>query len=112
MKFLCLAYGDEKEWNRLSKAEQEGFLAQDEVLRRRGDTVAAVDQNPVLVRAWSGTPEVTDGPFAHLPQPFAGFGIIEAENLDEAVRLIADTPCARVGGHVEIRRITEINRRP
>jgi hypothetical protein len=50
--------------------------------------------------------------FTHLPQPFAGFGIIEAKDLDEAVQLIAQTPCARVRGHVEIRRITEINATP
>ena len=109
MKFLCMAFGDEEEWNKLSKTEQDVFLAQDEVLRRRGDTVAAVDQDAVTVRAWDGTPHVTDGPFAHSPQSFAGFGIIEAKDLDEAIQLIAQTPCARVRGAVEIRRITEIN---
>jgi hypothetical protein len=33
MKYLCLAYGDEKDWNVLTKKEQEALLAQDDVLR-------------------------------------------------------------------------------
>lgn len=36
MKFLCLAYGDEKDWNVLTRKEQDEMLAQDEVLRKRG----------------------------------------------------------------------------
>jgi hypothetical protein len=34
MKFLCLAYGDEKDWNVLTKKEQDEMLAQDEVVRK------------------------------------------------------------------------------
>jgi len=42
MKFLCLAYGDEKDWNALTKEQQEEFIAADERLRRRGALMAAV----------------------------------------------------------------------
>ena len=35
MKFLCLADGDAKDWNALSKKEQDELLEQDQVLRRR-----------------------------------------------------------------------------
>jgi hypothetical protein len=42
MKYLCLAYGDEKDWKALSKGEQDELLAQDEVLRKRGDFVAPI----------------------------------------------------------------------
>ena len=35
-----LAYWDEKDWNALTRSEQDALLAQDEVLRRRGDLVA------------------------------------------------------------------------
>ena len=105
MKFLILAYGDEKDWKRLSKSEQDALLAQDEVLRNRGDVVAALENAPAFVRAWDGTPTVTRGPFASSPVPLAGFGIIEAESLEEVVRLVKDSPCARAGGAVEIRPI-------
>ena len=42
MKFLCLAYGDEKDWKALSKEKQAALLRQDEVLRERGTLMAAV----------------------------------------------------------------------
>jgi hypothetical protein len=110
MKFLILAYGDAKDWNRLSKAEQDALLAQDEVLRRRGGLVAAVAQAATTtVRAWDGTPDVTRGAFAESRAPLAGFGVIEAADLDEAIALVKDTPCARAGGAVELRPITAIN---
>lgn len=109
MKYLILAYGAEEDWNVLSKAEQDELLAQDEVLRQRGDVVAAVEPTAIVVRAWDGTPETTIGPFASSGKPLAGFGIIEAANLDEVVRLVADTPCARARGAVEIRPILAIN---
>ncbi len=101
MKFLVLAYGDEKHWNALSPAEQDELLAQDDVLRRRGDTVAAVERG-VTVKAWDRTPIVTEGPFARSPAPLAGFGVIEARDLDEAISLVARTPCAVARGAVEI----------
>jgi hypothetical protein len=42
MKFLCLAYGDERDWKALSKEEQESLLRQNEVLRVRGALMAIV----------------------------------------------------------------------
>ena|SRR5688500_12990530 len=103
MKFLCLAYGNEKEWLELSKDEQEEFLAHDEVLRQRGDFVTAVKLDIVTVTAWEGSPVISHAPFSKLRLPLAGFSIIEAEDVDEVVRLVANTPCARAGGAIEIR---------
>ena len=68
MKYLCLAYGDEKDWNALSKSEQDSLLAQDEVLRKRGDLVAAV-QRPTTVRAPNGKVDTIDGAFAKAEAP-------------------------------------------
>ncbi len=109
MRFLVLAYGHERDWQGLSKREQDELLAQDEVLRERGDLVAAVGEPPTTVRAWDGAPLATEGPFGVSPLPLAGFGIIEAADLDEAVRLVAGTPCARARGAVEIRPISAMN---
>jgi len=109
MKFLILAYGDEKDWLALSKTEQEELLAQDEVLKERGSLVAAVETNVTTVRAWDGTPSTTAEPAGRLPAPLAGFGVIEAADLDEAIALVANTPCARARGAVEIRPIMAIN---
>ena len=109
MKFLVLAYGAEEDWNKLSKAEQDALLAQDEVLRGRGALVAAVEQDTVTVRAPDGTARVTPRPFAESGVPLAGFGVIDAADLDEAIALVKDTPCARAGGAVELRPIMAIN---
>ena len=109
MKFLCLAYGAEADWNALSPAAQAALLAQDDVLRGRGDLVAAVEPTPATVRAPDGEPLVTPGAFAESRVPLAGFGVIEAADLAEAVRLVAGTPCARAGGAVELRPIVEMN---
>jgi hypothetical protein len=109
MKFLCLAYGDEKNWDALSKSEQDELLAHDEVLRKRGDIVAAVEPTTTTVRAWERIPATADGPFAESRLPLAGFGIIEAVDLNEAIELVAGTPCARAKGVVELRPIAAIN---
>jgi hypothetical protein len=105
MKFLCLAYGGETAWKQLSRAEQNDLLAQDQFLRDRGDQVARLSKDTVTLRAWEGKPEVTIGPLLRLPIPLAGFSIVEANSLDEAVELVKNTPCARAKGAIEIRRI-------
>ena len=109
MKYLCLAYGDEKDWNVLTKKEQDEMLAQDEVVRKRGALMAAVQTMVTTVRAWDDKPTTTDGAFAASKAPLAGFSIIEAADLAEVIRLVAGTPCARAKGAIEIRPITSIN---
>lgn len=109
MKFLCLAYGSETDWSELSKAEQDMLLAQDELLRQRGALMGAVKTEVTTVRAWSGVPEAANQPFAKLEAPLAGFSIIEADTLADAVKLVANTPCARAKGAIEIRPILILN---
>ncbi len=102
MKFLCLAYGDGKDWEALSEEKRNELLAQDEVIRNRGGLVAAIGE-PTVVRAWDGTPSTSAGPFALGAAPLVGFSVIEADSLDEVVRLVAGTPCAVARGAIEIR---------
>ena len=109
MKYLCLAYGDEKDWKALTKNEQDALLAQDEVVRKRGALMAAVQTETTTVRAWDGRPITTDSGFADSKVPLAGFSIIEAADLNEVIQLVAGTPCARAKGAIEIRPITAIN---
>ena len=107
--YLCLAYGAEQDWIALSEEEQEGLSAQDERLRQRGALMAAVETTVTTVRAWDGVPTTDQAAFARPPVPLAGFSVIEADSLEEAVRLVADTPCARAKGAIEIRAIMTIN---
>lgn len=103
MKFLCLAYGRGEDWDQLSKQEQEEMLAQDKVIRDRGAVMAAVQPAVTTVRAWDGTPTTTNEAVTDVKLPLAGFSIIEAADLEEVVRLVAGTPCARAKGAIEIR---------
>jgi hypothetical protein len=71
--------------------------------------MAAVESAVTTVRAWDGEPDTTRTTFARPEVPLAGFSIIEADSVEEAVRLVAGTPCARARGAIEIRPIVMIN---
>lgn len=106
MRFLCLAYGDEKDWMALTTSEQDELLAQDEVLRRGGALVAVLG-GATTVRTWNETAPRTDTPYAESAAPLVGFSLIEAADLDEAVALVAQTPCAVAKGAVEVHPLLE-----
>jgi hypothetical protein len=112
MKFLCLAYGAEEDWNRLSKQEQDALLAQDERIRQRGTLMGAVKPEVTTVRAWDGAPQTSPVTLFASSVPLAGFSILEADSLAEAVDLVAQTPCARAQGAIEIRPILMMNAPP
>lgn len=107
MKFLCLAYGDEAGWNRLSASDKDDVLAADAAIRARGDLMSAVRPEVSTVTNWDGNVRLSDTPYAKHPLPLAGFSVIEAETLEEVLRLVAKTPCARAEGYIEIRALWE-----
>jgi glutathione S-transferase len=109
MKYLCLAYGAEKDWKALIASEQDALLEQDAVIRRHGATMAAVQNTVATVKAWDGVPITTNAAFAKSSAPLAGFSIIEAIDLNEVVGLVAGTPCARAKGAIEVRPILVIH---
>jgi hypothetical protein len=109
MRFLCLAYGDEDGWNSLSEAEQKAVLAQDAVIRDRGNLMSAVQSNVTSVRNWDGNLEVTEKPYSQHALPLAGFSVIEAESVEEVIALVSNTPCARAKGVIEIRPLWEVS---
>ena len=109
MKFLCLAYGDEDGWNTLTEEEQRDALARDAVIRDRGNFMSAVRPEVTAVRNWDGNLDVADGPSAEHPLPLAGFSVIEADSLEEVVELVANTPCARARGAIDIRPLWKLD---
>jgi hypothetical protein len=108
VKFLCLAYGSEEDWKKLTPEEQEALLAQDQLLRDRGAMMSAVELTVTTVTAWDRVPRIKAEPFAGSRVPLAGFSVIEADDIDHAVQLVAHTPCARAGGAIEIRPLLQI----
>jgi hypothetical protein len=114
MKFLCMAYEQEAALNTLSSAEWEALrgetLAYVEVLRKSGHLLVTHALQSVrtaaTVRVRKGAMSVTDGPFAETKETLGGFFLIEARDLDEAVRLAGRWPSARIGS-IEVRPIEE-----
>ena len=58
------------------------------------------------VRVRNGQTLVTDGPFAETKEEFGGFYMVEAENLDEAIKWAAKIPGA-VRGTIEVRPVVD-----
>ncbi len=58
---------------------------------------------PVQVRNHSGAGvSITDGPYLRSDLPIAGFALIDAPSLEEAIRLASKSPCAVAHGVVEV----------
>lgn len=60
-------------------------------------------QNATTVRVEHGATVTTPGPYLDLMSAVGGFGVLEADSLDEAVAIAARVPQARLGGAVEVR---------
>jgi len=112
MKYLCLVYGEEA---RISAMDDQECLEYDAGLRESGRCVASEALEPVAtattVRVRNGRTSVSDGPFAETKEQLAGFYLIEARDLNEAIQLAAKIPPAKVGC-VEVRPIRPIREQP
>jgi hypothetical protein len=108
MKYLCLVYAEEKTLDGVPDTE---CLAYDAALRESGRCLASEALQPVqtatTVRVRNGRVSVTDGPFAETKEQLAGFYLVEANDLNEALQLAAKIPPARVGS-IEVRPIRPI----
>jgi hypothetical protein len=108
MKYLCLVYLDEK---RLEELPDEDCVAYDAAIRKSGHCIASEALQPVqtatTVRVRNGKVSITDGPFAETKEQLAGFYMIEARDLNEAIRIASEIPPARVGS-IEVRPIRPI----
>lgn len=103
VKYLCLVYSEESE---LEGFPDEECVEYDESLRRSGRCIASEALQPVrtatTVRLRNGKVSITDGPFAETKEQLAGFYLIDAKDLDEAIQLASEIPPARVGS-IEVR---------
>ena len=108
MKFLCLVYGEEKD---IAAMTDDECMAYDRSLRETGRCLASEALQPVRtaksVRVRQGKVSVRDGPFTETKECLAGFYLIEADNMEEAVQLAAKIPPAQAGT-VEVRPVREL----
>ena len=108
MKYLCLVYGEEE---KLQAMDDRHCLAYDAAIRASGHCLASQALEPVhtatTLRVRQGRLSITDGPYAETKEQLAGFYLLEARDLNEAIEVAARIPPARVGA-VEIRPVREL----
>ena len=108
LKFVCLVYGEEKHVGAMTDDE---CMAYDQALRNAGRCLASEALQPVrtakTVRVRQGRVSVTDGPFTETKECLAGFYLIDAKDIDEAIQIASEIPPAHVGS-IEIRPIREL----
>jgi hypothetical protein len=112
MKYLCLVYGEEAQ---MREVDDLSCLAFDQSVRSSGHCIASEALQPVAtattVRVRNGKVAVTDGPFAETKECLAGFYMIEARDLNEAISIASRIPPAKVGS-IEVRPIRPIREAP
>jgi len=114
MKYLCLIYDEERDWDAMPAAESAAYLA--ECMAVEGEVRAAgvyragealyPAATAAIVRIRNGRLSTTDGPFAETKEQLGGFYLVEARDRDEAVRIAAKIPAARTGC-VEVRPVMD-----
>ena len=117
MQYLLLIYDTEKIWADMPKHEAEKMFGEYMQFTadikasgnyRAGDALQAVS-TATTVRVRNGKMSITDGPFAETKEQLGGYYLIEAKDLDEATKIAARIPSARVGS-IEIRPVQVFNK--
>lgn len=115
MKYLLLVHHDEEAFCKMSEAKRKEMLAESVQLTHQlhayEQYVHASPLHPAstaaIVRVREGKQFVTDGPFIETKEQLAGYFLINAQDLNEAIRIAAKVPGARIGT-VEVRPLIEI----
>ena len=110
MRYLCLIYHDEKTLAAMPEKEMNELnarhLAYNEELLAGGRFIEAEALEPAAaatcVRLRNGRVNLTDGPYAETKEMVAGFYLVEARDLNEAIQIAASLPSAHLG-IVEVR---------
>ena len=105
MKYICLGYYDEKQWETLSESEQNALFdacfAYDDVLREAGHFAGGealqTARNATTLRYKNGKVVVTDGPFVETKEQLGGILILEAADLNHAIQLMSKHPGVKIG---------------
>jgi hypothetical protein len=112
MKYLLLIYQDEGSSAGLSEAEQgqlfEEYMTYTRNIKKNGNYIGGEALQPVAtattVRVRNGKTMTTDGPFAETREQLGGYYLVEAKDLDEAIKLATGIPDVRMGS-IEVRPI-------
>jgi hypothetical protein len=116
MKFMLLIYNEPALLNSLGPSEFDATmrdcLTHADELRKDGYLLDSQQlEEPATaksIRIRNGRQTTLDGPFAEAKEVLGGFNLIEARDMDEAVRIAAEFPWARTGC-VEVRPVRDLN---
>ena len=105
MKYICLGYLDGKQWETLSEAERcamvDECVSYDDTLRENGHFVggeALPGPDTATTLRWKdGRVSVTDGPYAETKEHLGGILVLEARDLNHAIRLMSKHPGVKAG---------------
>jgi hypothetical protein len=119
MKYLILVHHDEEAFGKIVETKRQEMLAESvqltHQLHANGQYVHASPLHPaataIIVRVREGKQFVTDGPFVETREQLAGYFLIEARDLNEAIGIAARVPGGRIGT-VEVRPVREIDGLP
>ncbi|MBE7556149.1 MAG: YciI family protein [Anaerolineales bacterium] len=117
MKYVFLAYQDEKRWNALSIPERDAFenacQANEQDLRQSGHLLAVEglqsSHTAITVQFVNGKLTLTDSSFATTQGQLIKVFFISAKDLNEAIRVASQMPQARKGS-IEVRPVIEFDR--
>ncbi|HET6282902.1 MAG TPA: YciI family protein [Polyangia bacterium] len=115
MQYVLLIYTDESGMKNATPADQA------QMMKEYGDFSAAIvksgnfkagdalqaSSTATMVRVRDGKTLTTDGPFAESREQLGGYYLVEAKDLDEAIKIAARIPGARFGG-IEVRPVMEL----
>ena len=115
MKYLCLVYQDEAKIDALPGDEYDAIvrdvLDYRETLRSSGHYIDSSPLHPVetatTIRVRNDKMYITDGPCAETMEQLGGFYLIDARDLNDAIRVVSKMPPARLGS-IEVRPVKEL----
>lgn len=115
MRYLCMVHMGPDTFSSLDEAGQRQLdrdsLAYDRELEAAGHFIAAEalqgPENAVMVKVRNGEISTTDGPFSETKEYLGGFILIEARDMNEAIRIAAGIPLAKLGA-IEVRPVYSI----
>ena len=118
MKYLCLVYEEEAKVHALLEQRSATIADEDldylEELRGSGHCLASARLQPpetvATIRVYNGSVFISDAPVVGAQERLGGFHLIDARDLNDAIRIAAKMPRARLGW-IEVRPLAECDPR-
>jgi hypothetical protein len=113
MQFVLLIYQgttplpNTEAWEALSRDEQKAIYADYAALNQTPGVTPGLPlglpERAKTVRVDNGNTVATDGPYVDTKGAVGGYAVVEADSVDDAIKVAARIPAARHGGAIEVR---------